>query len=86
MTPKRTVLVFLVFLGLFLLILLRQPTWGDSVRLICMLYTGATGLFFLAQVWGFVIAQTRYSHEVESPKFTMLEEEERQWAGYEQEI
>ena len=65
-----------------LLLLIMQRSWGIAVEAICIFYTVATVLFFLAQIWGFISAQTKYYAEVEAPKFKMLEEEEMQWRGY----
>lgn len=61
------------------MILLAQHGLGEVARVLCMFYTFATGVFFLAQLYGFIICQTDYSDEVEAPKFTMLENEEKEW-------
>lgn len=56
-----------------------QNPWEGAVKFLCGFYTVCTGVFFLAQIYGFVISQTHYSEAVEAPKFTMLENEEAQW-------
>lgn len=64
---------------LIILVLLVQKSWGDAVQWMCGIYSAATGLFFVAQLVGFVVSQTHYSESVEAPKFAMLENEEAEW-------
>lgn len=75
---RALVVCILVTAGLIAL-MLGQSSWGDAVRILCGFYTVATGLFFLAQIYGFIISQTQYSEAVEAPKFAMLEREEEEW-------
>jgi hypothetical protein len=70
--------VGMVFFSI-LLVLLIPKSWGEAVKFLCGVYTMATILFFVAQLYGFVISQTQYSEAVESPKFVMLENEEAEW-------
>lgn len=62
-----------------ILYLFTQKSWGSAVQVLCGFYSIATGLFFCAQVYGFVVSQTSYSDSIESPKFLMLEKEEAEW-------
>lgn len=70
-----------VALSLLLLaaLLLAQRHWDSTVQWLCGFYCLAVGIFFLAQIAGFVLAQTYYSERMEAPKFTMLENEEAEW-------
>lgn len=76
--------IFAVGIGFFLIlamILLVQKDWGHIAEALCVFYAICTGVFFLAQLAGFVISQTNYSDEVEAPKFTLLENEEKEWGN-----
>jgi hypothetical protein len=59
-----------------------QKGWGEIAQSLCVFYAMATGFFFLIQLYGFVISQTKYSEDIEAPKFDMLENEEKQWRSY----
>lgn len=80
-SDKFLKIIFAVGLVFFLVLLLLfiQCNWGAAVRFLCGFYTIATGLFFMAQLYGFVISQTHYSDSVEAVKFMMLENEEAEW-------
>ena len=75
----RTVLASGLALCLLVLLAMVQKNWGRAVTLSCIVYTVAVGLFFIAQLFGFILSQTDYSEAVEAPKFDMLEKEARQW-------
>lgn len=76
-----SLLVFGFGLFLVVLILMMQKSWGNAVQWMCGLYSVATGLFFIAQIVGFIISHTHYSERIEAPKFAMLENEEAEWAS-----
>ncbi|MBM4317202.1 MAG: hypothetical protein FJ116_06950 [Deltaproteobacteria bacterium] len=73
-----------IFGLIIFLILFIQKGWGDITRSLCTFYSLATAFFFLIQLYGFVISQTKYSEEIEEPKFTMLKGKEDQWHNYAQ--
>ncbi len=60
-----------------------RSDWGQPVMYLCVFYTLAVVLFFIAQLVGFVASQTTYSEAVEAPKFSMLELEAEEWKNYE---
>lgn len=73
-----------IAIGFFLLVVmsvLTQNDWGNIAQGLCIFYAIATTLFFLAQLWGFVVSQTNYSEDIEEPKFKMLVNEEAEWKG-----
>jgi hypothetical protein len=65
--------------GILISLMLAQKSWSGAVQILCGFYAFATGLFFLAQLYGFVISQTQYSDHIEAPKFAMLDQEEAEW-------
>ena len=70
-----------IFLSFFILLmfLLADQKLGMPVQLLCLFYLTAILFFFLAQIIGFIWSQTHYSDTVESPKFSMLDNEEAEW-------
>ena len=69
-----------LFLGsIVLLFFLMKKDWENAVTASCIIYTVATGFFFIAQLAGFVLSQTEYNAAVETAKYTMLENERKQW-------
>ena len=76
---ERFILEFGIFGLILFLIIFTQKGWGEIAQSLCILYAAATGIFFLVQLYGFVISQTKYCEEIEAPKFELLEKEEDQW-------
>lgn len=79
---KITLISALILGGIFILMCSVQKSWGNISESLCVFYAVATFLFFAAQLVGFVVAQSDYSENIESPKFSMLENEEKEWAGF----
>lgn len=75
---------FTALLASFCLVLISlKSDWGQPVVYLCVFYTLAVVLFFIAQLIGFVASQTTYSEAIEAPKFSMLDLEAEEWKNYE---
>jgi hypothetical protein len=77
MTKGFKLLGFTIFAGSMLIVLsvLLTRETGPLAALSTAIYGVLVTLFLAAQIYGFVIAQTKYSENVESVKFSMLENE-----------
>jgi hypothetical protein len=71
--------IAVLFASILALVIFTQKGWGEIAQSMCVVYAAATAIFFLVQIYGFVISQTKYCDSIEAPKFAMLEKEEDQW-------